>query len=305
MVIVDAYTKYLEVIIVNSTTAKVIIEHLRDTFAKFGLPITLVTDNGPQLRSTEFEDFTKSNGINHKFSAPYHPATNGQVERYVQTLKQSLRKMASEPGDIKLKLCRFLMQLRKVPNSTTGQSPAELMFRGHFRTTIDLVKRDLTDLKNNEAPLKISARQFQVGDTVQARVYGNQACKWRFGTIVGTKGCLHYLINIQGQTHLRHVDQILKTQYNEPTINREIPPVHPSITNDDKPEKINIDNKPQDQIPTDQPILDAEPESVITPAKRESDPPTNETITTKDCEENKTPLRRSQRSRKPPELLNL
>lgn len=51
----------------------------------------LISDNGPQFVSTEFENFLKMNGIRHTCSAPYHPQTNGEAEHFVQTLKQSLR----------------------------------------------------------------------------------------------------------------------------------------------------------------------------------------------------------------------
>ena len=52
-----------------------------------------MTDNGPAFVSAEFEQFLKKNGIHHKTSAPYHPATNGQAERAVQTVKRGIKKM--------------------------------------------------------------------------------------------------------------------------------------------------------------------------------------------------------------------
>ena len=60
-------------------------------FATHGLPERIVTDNGPQFCSQEFKEFLKVNGIQHAFSAPYHPATNGEAERFVQTFKHSMK----------------------------------------------------------------------------------------------------------------------------------------------------------------------------------------------------------------------
>ncbi|GFV73500.1 uncharacterized protein K02A2.6 [Trichonephila clavipes] len=75
------------------TTTKKSIECLRDSFARFGLPRVLVSDNGSQFTSYEFQRFMHKNGVRHKTSAPFKPSSNGQAERYVATLKQSLRAM--------------------------------------------------------------------------------------------------------------------------------------------------------------------------------------------------------------------
>ena len=54
---------------------------LRGLFARFGLPETVVTDNGTGFVSQEFEEFLSKNRISHVTSAPYHPASNGLAER--------------------------------------------------------------------------------------------------------------------------------------------------------------------------------------------------------------------------------
>ena len=88
---VDAHSKWPEVEMMSSTTSEKTIESLRSMFACHGLPEQLVLDNGPQFTSTEFSEFMKSNRIKHILSAPYHPATNGLAERFVQTLKRTLK----------------------------------------------------------------------------------------------------------------------------------------------------------------------------------------------------------------------
>ncbi|XP_054260334.1 uncharacterized protein K02A2.6-like [Macrosteles quadrilineatus] len=76
------------------------IRKLRKTFATFGLPLVLVSDNGSQFTSSTFRQFLSANGygVVHKTTAPYHPSSNGQAERYVQTIKKSLKAMEEE-GD--------------------------------------------------------------------------------------------------------------------------------------------------------------------------------------------------------------
>ncbi|GFX49222.1 uncharacterized protein K02A2.6 [Trichonephila clavipes] len=88
--IVDAHSKWLEVYPMKVTTTKKTIECFRDSFARFGLPRVLVSDNRSQFTSYEFQRFMHKNGVRHKTSAPFKPSSNGQAERYVATLKQSL-----------------------------------------------------------------------------------------------------------------------------------------------------------------------------------------------------------------------
>ena len=81
--LVDAHSKWGEVIDVPTTNVTKTIEVLRQLFARFGLPSQLVSDNGPQFVSKEFEQFMKSNGIKHTKSTFNHPASNGEAERFV------------------------------------------------------------------------------------------------------------------------------------------------------------------------------------------------------------------------------
>lgn len=54
IVIVDAHSKWLEVVPMSTTTTEKTLGVLRSMFARYGLPEQLVSDNGPQFTSTEF-----------------------------------------------------------------------------------------------------------------------------------------------------------------------------------------------------------------------------------------------------------
>jgi hypothetical protein len=81
LILVDAYSKWLEVDIDPSATTQNTIQKLRSIFVTHGLPEVLVTDNGTAFTSREFKEFTKRNGIQHLTTAPYHPSSNGLAER--------------------------------------------------------------------------------------------------------------------------------------------------------------------------------------------------------------------------------
>ena len=90
LVVADSHSKWLEVLIVNSTTAGSTVTELRKLFAAYGQPESMVSDNGPQFTSEEFETFLKLNGAKHVLCPPYHPASNDLAERNVQTFKNML-----------------------------------------------------------------------------------------------------------------------------------------------------------------------------------------------------------------------
>ena len=107
-----------------SITSEATIAKLRDIFARYGIPQQLVIDNGSQFTPEEFCKFMKANGIKHTLVALYHPRSNGQTERFVQTFKQFFK--AEDSDSIMQSLARFLFSYRTTPNNTTGQTPAEL-----------------------------------------------------------------------------------------------------------------------------------------------------------------------------------
>ncbi|GFW76967.1 uncharacterized protein K02A2.6 [Trichonephila clavipes] len=200
--IVDAHSKWLEVYPMKVTTTKKTIECLRDSFARFGLPRVLVSDNRSQFTSYEFQRFMHKNGVRHKTSAPFKPSSNGQAERYVATLKQSLRAMHKYEGTIQQKLSTFLMQYRKAPNVTTTLSPAMLFLKRDIRTRIDLLLPELKTKiqdKLRRDNFEFRDRKFDVGDRVAVRVYRAANTRWKFGTIVNQDGVLHYIIPLMHQ----------------------------------------------------------------------------------------------------------
>ena len=85
LIVIDAHSKWLEVRLMPSTTSSSVIATLRTIFAQFGLPARIVTDNGRNFTSAEFDAFLHNNGIKHMKSSPYHPSSNGLAERAVQS----------------------------------------------------------------------------------------------------------------------------------------------------------------------------------------------------------------------------
>ena len=92
IVAVDYFTKWAEAeALATITTKKVINFVVRNIICRFGLPHTIITDNGTQFDSAEFKDFCKRFHIQKKFSVVAHPQANGQVEAVNKVIKSILK----------------------------------------------------------------------------------------------------------------------------------------------------------------------------------------------------------------------
>ena len=81
LIVIDSYSKWIEVHEMPNITSGAAIDKMRSIFASYGLPEDLVSDNGPQFASEDFDFFLKRNRIKHTLIPPYHPASNGAAER--------------------------------------------------------------------------------------------------------------------------------------------------------------------------------------------------------------------------------
>ena len=93
LIVIDAATKWPEVIKMNNnTTAERTIEILHSLFSRLGLPNQIVSDNRPQFISDQYHQFCINNGIRRILISHYHPRSNGEAERFVQTFKSAIRR---------------------------------------------------------------------------------------------------------------------------------------------------------------------------------------------------------------------
>ena len=149
LVLVDYHSRWIEVNVVRATTSKIIIQRLDAQFARYGIPKSLRTDNGPNLVSSEIEDYLKEMGVEHRHTTPLWPRANGEVERQNRTLLKAIRAAHAEGKNWREELNKFLLAYRSTPHSTTGKSPAELLFRRVLNTKMP----ELTGLDDEEADI--------------------------------------------------------------------------------------------------------------------------------------------------------
>ena len=174
--LIDAHSKWPEIYEMKSTTAADTIAVLRRVFASFGLPEQIVSDNSPQFAVHEFTEFLRVKGVKHIHVAPYHPSSNGAVERLVQSFKPCMKAGKHDRLALQHRLQNLLMTYRSTPQATTGQLPASLFLGRPIRTRFDLMRPVLGEKvraeqahqkQYHDAHTKVC--QFTVGTRVMIR----------------------------------------------------------------------------------------------------------------------------------------
>lgn len=210
LVLIDSFSKWPEVKIVPDMSSTTLIKVLREIFAEQGLPNTIVSDNGRSFTSEEFRRYLDSVDIRQVLTAPYHPASNGQAERTVQTIKSKLRKLTTGTWDVRLST--MLYGLRTTPNSVNEKTPAELLNNRRFRTKFDNLnplsfKYDEREAER-EVNIKKSLREFNVGQAVYIKNY-NTGTRWLKAVVEKRMGTCRYLVKCNDKILMRHINQML------------------------------------------------------------------------------------------------
>ena len=141
MVMCDYATRYPEAIPLKSIDAEHIAEKMIEVFARVGVPREILTDQGSNFVSQLLAELYRLLQVKPIRTSPYHPQTDGLVERFNKTLKAMLRKTASDDGkDWDRMIPYLLFAYREVPQSSTGFSPFELLHGRDVRGPLDILK---------------------------------------------------------------------------------------------------------------------------------------------------------------------
>ena len=133
LLIVDYYSRFIEVALLSKTTAQEVIRHTKSIFARHGIPELVISDNGPQYSSDAYEQFSKEYQFQHETSSPYFPQSNGEAERAVKIVKDMLKRK-SDPY-------LAMLAYRSTPIQGGQYSPAELLMNRILRTTLPTTRK--------------------------------------------------------------------------------------------------------------------------------------------------------------------
>ncbi|KAL5496902.1 hypothetical protein EMCRGX_G013275 [Ephydatia muelleri] len=153
LVICDYATRYPEAVPLHSCEAERIAEELMKLFSRVGIPKEILTDQGSNFTSRLLAELYAMLQVRAIRTTPYHPQTDGLVERFNQTLKAMLRRTVNQEGKDWDRLIPYLLfAYREVPQASTGFSPFELLYGRKVRGPLDVVKEQWeADEKSNKS----------------------------------------------------------------------------------------------------------------------------------------------------------
>ncbi len=122
-------------------------------FTRVGVPEEVLTDQGPNFMSALLEEVYRVLQIRRIRTTPYHPQTDGLVERFNGTLKSMLKKFTNRNAtDWDEYLPYLLFAYREAPQESTGFSPFEMLYGHRVRGPLDILREGWTDEKAEEVP---------------------------------------------------------------------------------------------------------------------------------------------------------
>ena len=133
----------------KSTDAETVAQELVKIFARMGIPDELLTDQGSNFVSELLNQLSSLLRIRRIKTSPYHPQTDGLVERFNDTLKRMLRWFIKAPGAWDELLPYLLFSYREMPQVSTGFSPFELLYGRHVRGPLDVLREAWTEEARN------------------------------------------------------------------------------------------------------------------------------------------------------------
>ncbi|XP_046406343.1 uncharacterized protein K02A2.6-like [Ischnura elegans] len=215
LIVIDSSTKWPEVKEIRNSSSDEVIMHLRDIFATFGLPEKIVSDNGSAFTSSLFREFCKENGIQHIFSPPYHPASNGAAENMVRVFKNKVKTLISDGTPLHVALPRFLFNYRITPHMTTGEPPSVLMFGRALRSRLAMTKPSIGQQVHKKQDAQMQAhsdsrlRVLSEGQRVMTKMYPQGKIVWMSGVLKEVLGSrLYTVLTDEGVVIHRHIDQL-------------------------------------------------------------------------------------------------
>ena len=140
----DHFTKFIKLDPVKNRTAPTTAKCVVDFCSTFGIPHRLYSDMDPAFEAQLFQEIMKGRlGVHKVGTCGYRPNANRLTEQSNNTIKQHLTRYIEENNQKQQNWDRWTRELsyayKSSIHSSTGSSPAELMFGRKFRIPLDIL----------------------------------------------------------------------------------------------------------------------------------------------------------------------
>ena len=212
LLLVDYCSNFPEICLLKDTHSSTVITHMKSIFARYGIPKTIVSDNGPQYSSFQSQLFCKIYDISQDPSRPEHAKANGLAENTVKTVKNLLKKASKSQEDPYIAVSAY----RSTPTADGLPSPAERLFGRKIRNRLPSFRPIISDksimskLYQNKIKQKLyydkSAKDLSMltpGATVRIRQDDKKEWSTKCKVISDAKFPRSYIVQTPQGKHLR------------------------------------------------------------------------------------------------------
>lgn len=169
LVLLDEYSRFPVIEIVNSTSSLTVIPVLDRVFSLLGSPTQLKTDNGPPWNSLEMRKFAEYLGFKHRKVTPYWPLGNGECERFMRTVEKVLRTAKIEGKNWRQELFTFLRAYRNTPHPSTDKLPSQLLLHRNVKIRLPDISDNISASSDSEVRNKDRSAKSTMKDYADKR----------------------------------------------------------------------------------------------------------------------------------------
>ena len=213
VIVVDYTTNFYDISQIPDKHSSTVVLHTKRIFSKFGIPKTVMSDNGPEYIGKAYERFSKQWDFAHDSSSLVYPESNGQVERTIQLVKKTLRKAFVNNDDPYL----ALLTIRVSPGPYDNPPPATLFFNRPIRSTLPSMNNNYQTInKKLSRNMKITKHcrdlpELSLNDKVRLHDGKSWSIKGKV-VDVSTKPRSYIILTENGSKLRRNRKQILRTK---------------------------------------------------------------------------------------------
>ena len=244
LVIVDTYSDYIELCSLTRLTAENLIECMKQVFSTHGVPMILISDNGPNYASRQFTEFAAEWKFQHVTSSPHHHKSNGKAESAVKIIKRVLKR--AKRGNIDK--WAALLEWRNTTTPNMSSSPSQRLLSRRTRSLLPCALAKYAPEIQLEVPKQIKAKRqtsktyhdkagakdlpkLVIGQPVRVKTHPQKSgSNWLPGQVLREAAPRSYIVEVNGRNYRRnriHLRDTLK-----PTVVREEPTITPPVVRD-------------------------------------------------------------------------